>query len=653
MLRWIVMACVVALVLPATVGADEYKVVREKVGEITPEISFDFRAAKFADVTDYISKQSGCNIVVDGKIDDNVTLRLVSVKWREALDMVCQQIGAVAEDGGNNIIRVSKPLTVSFELEDASLSKVICTIAKLAEATVIIGPNVKGVVTAQFYDVPWTQALNDVVRTNNYVLLKEGKAIRVMDPSSLETQLSTRVFQLRYMMPPETYSPVVESKYVKAGKGVEAITGIQGAGEIRPVPGLQGLSAGGGTSAGGGASSSASAGADFPLLNAIQRIASVKGRVDYVPSTNALIVTDTEPNIKAISELIDTMDKEPLQVFIDVKFVSTNLTNQQNRGVNWAKGFNLSQTYGKTLSGLPFSLGGEYLKRFALSGAKPTPADIAAGITDSGQAGPFEFGLLDFTAMTTVLEMMASDQDTELKQSPQLLVLDNHQATIFVGETVRYAQTDSASNQAGGVQVGIKEADHSPIDTGFQLWVRPHIVAGEDKIMLTVIPKAEQLSGTGSTITGFDDFTNGTSTIQLPRVQSSTLVTQMMMKSGQTAILGGMIHENVSKTEHKVPILGDIPIIGWAFKWKSDLKTKTDLLVFLSVYIVRNESDVKQIYTVYGSSYGGKEFRRMETDKRMKDWYAPKEKGYDTDMGPGDTIPPKPSMSNTPPVSKN
>ncbi len=634
MLRGILLSCAVALALSSAAGADEFKVVREKIGEVSPEISFDFKDAKFADVVDFISKQSGCNLVVQGDITDTVTLRLVGVKWRQALDMVCQQIGAVCEDGGNNIIRISKPETINFEVEDASLPKVIGMIARLTGASVNIGPNVKGLVTAQFYDIPWTQALSNVVRSNNYIMLKEGKVIQVMDPATLETQLSTRVFQFRYIQPPETYNPVVESKYVTKGKGAEGVVGVAGVGEVKSVPGLGGLAMGGG--AGSPAAGAVSSGSDFPLLNAIQRIASTKGRVDYIPSTNALIVTDTEPNIKAISDLIDSMDKEPLQVFIDVKFVATNLTNTQNRGVNWAKGINIGQTYGKMISGLPFSLGGEYLKKFSVTGQGPTAADVAAGITDysGSQAGPFKFGLLDFSQMSTVLELLASDQNSELKQSPQLLCLDNRQAMIFVGETIRYAQTDSASNQAGGVQVGIKEADHSPIDTGFQLWVRPHIIAGEDKIMLTVIPKAEQLSGQGSTITGFDDFSNGTATIQLPRVQSSTLVTQLIMKSGQTAVLGGMINENNSKIEHKIPLLGDLPIVGWAFKWKSDLKTKGDLLVFLSVYIVRNDSDQKKIYTVYGSTYGGKVFKGMESDTRLKDWYAPKENGY----GVGDNV---------------
>ncbi|HUU43010.1 MAG TPA: type II and III secretion system protein, partial [Planctomycetota bacterium] len=259
----------------------------------------------------------------------------------------------------------------------------------------------------------------------------------------------------------------------------------------------------------------------------------------------------------------------------------------------------------------------------------PTAQDIADGISDfTDRTGPFTFGIIDFRQMSTTLEMFQQDEGSELKQSPQLLVLDHEQATIFVGETIRFAETDSASNQSGGVEVGIREAAASPVDTGFQLLIRPHIVPGEDKVILTVIPKAESLSGTGETIPGFDDFTNGVATIQLPRVQSSTLVTKLILGDGQTAVLGGMIEESESDSERKVPILGDIPILGWAFRWKSKLKARNNLMIFLTIRIVRNGSDVKDIYTVYGGKYGGKAYKAMQAEAMSK-WNRTKGSGYE------------------------
>jgi len=612
------------------VFAEEKFTVSERTSQRSVDVSFDFKGAKFADVIDYIAKQSGRNIVIQGEIDDTVTLRLVGVKWRRALDLICQQIGAVIEDDSMDLIRISKPVPISFELENADLTKAVSAIAKMAEATVIIGPNVTGTVTAQFYEVPWTQALDYIVRTTGFVVLKEGKIFRIMDPAILETQLVTRVFQLRYIQPPETYKARIDSKFAEQVKDVERIEGVTGEGARLNVPvGVGGLS--GQRARRLAARSSGGASSPFFLLNALKRVASDKGTVEYVRSTNSLIVTDTEPNMKAIAELIETIDREPLQCFIDVKFVSTDLTDRFRFGLDWTNGLTASSTYGSVLSRFPFDLGeGGFEDDVSIRPSGPTAADIAAGITDTAdRTGPFTFGLLDFRDMAHVIDVFKEDDKTELKQSPQLLVLDNHQATIFVGETIRFAETQAASNQSGGLEQGIQEAANSPVDTGFQLLVRPHIVAGENKVILTVIPKAESLSGTGNTIPGFDDFTNGTATIQLPRVQSSTLVTKLIIEDGQTAVLGGMIQESNGTIIRKLPLLGDIPVLGWAFKYKATLKTKNNLLVFITVRIVKGSSDVTDIYTVYGGKYGGKAYERMNEEKARK-WNKTKEGSYGT-----------------------
>lgn len=620
---WAVFLLFVLGAVGAAAYAEESFVAREEVGRISTNVSFDVKDAKVEDVIGYVAKQTGHNIVVVGDIPDRVTLRLVDVAWRRALDLVVQQFGGVVEEDGPDIIRVSKPPTVSFELEEAPLKKVITIISKLAQASVVTGPTVTGTVTAQFYDVPWTTAMNQVVRTNGYVILKEGKVLQVVDPRTLETQLVTRVFQLRYLQPPDLYVAKIETEFAdRTAAAATPVAGVAGTGEVlgAPVP-LVGQSM-----QRGGSARSANAGAEstFKLLEALRRVASQKGRIDYVDTANAIIVTDTEPNVRAIAELLETIDTEPLQAFIDVHFVTTDMTNRFRYGIDWANGFNVSNSMGGVMTRLPFNLGSDAWPRaISVTGAGVTTADIASGIADSpdGRSGPFTFGILDFSQMTQTLEFFASDAGSEIKQAPKILVLDNHIATIFVGDTIRFAETDSASNQAGGVQVGIREASSSPVQTGFQLWVQPHIIPSENKIILTVIPEAEVLSGKGQMIEGFDDFTNGQSTIQLPRVRSSTVITKLILQSGQTAVLGGLVNETSSDEVRKVPVLGDIPGLGWLFKWKSDLKVKNNLMIFVTVRIVHNGREMREVYTAYGERYGGRSFQGLRLDE-MKSWGA-------------------------------
>jgi type II secretory pathway component GspD/PulD (secretin) len=115
-----------------------------------------------------------------------------------------------------------------------------------------------------------------------------------------------------------------------------------------------------------------------------------------------------------------------------------------------------------------------------------------------------------------------------------------------------------------------------------------------------VIPESEALSGSGGpplAPLGFDVFLVGSGTgegsIALPRISSSTIHTKMLLKSGQTAVLGGLTTDSNSRTETKVPFLGDIPIIGWAFKSRSTSQQKQSLIVFITPEIVSSPEETE------------------------------------------------------------
>jgi len=188
--------------------------------------------------------------------------------------------------------------------------------------------------------------------------------------------------------------------------------------------------------------------------------------------------------------------------------------------------------------------------------------------------------------------------------------MDHKEATIFVGQKVRYARTTAATNSQGGLSFSIEEDTKSPVDTGFQLFVIPHVIKGgvdkngnmvADHVMMTVIPESETLVGTTSPIAGFDRFegtetsTGSTVVLDLPQVASSTLVTTMMLKSNQTAVIGGLITERDSERIRKVPFLGDIPILGYLFKNKVHNIVKSNLIIFITPRIIYSDSDIEDI----------------------------------------------------------
>jgi type II secretory pathway component GspD/PulD (secretin) len=183
-------------------------------------------------------------------------------------------------------------------------------------------------------------------------------------------------------------------------------------------------------------------------------------------------------------------------------------------------------------------------------------------------------------------------------QAPKLIALDNQEATIFVGDTIRFAQTKSSSNQSGGLEFSIEEAENSPVQVGFQLLMIPHVIPDKDQIMMTVIPQQRSLSGPDD---GFRTFRVGAGSqigaqeMLLPQERSSTVVTHLKLDNGHTAVIGGLLQDQDSTTVNKIPLLGDIPVLGYLFKGETKRKERNNLIIFLTPRIVRDQRQMQDL----------------------------------------------------------
>ena len=212
------------------------------------------------------------------------------------------------------------------------------------------------------------------------------------------------------------------------------------------------------------------------------------------------------------------------------------------------------------------------------------------------------FGALNFTTVTATLKMLQRDTKSDVIQAPKLIVLDGAEGTIFVGETIRYAEAKSEQGQAGGLQLSLAEATGSPVDVGFQLLIIPHVIPGTNNLTLEVIPKETSLSGTGQSAlapAGFDVFTVGASglegSIALPRTRSSTIVTSMLLESGQSAVIGGLTTDTDTRSDSRVPFVSAIPVIGELFKYKKHERQRRSLLVFITPQIMHGNADTEAV----------------------------------------------------------
>ena len=531
-----------------------------------------------ADVVQYLREKSGANIVVIGEPDEDkreLSLELSDVSWRDALDIAAEKVGFVVTQRTGGILVVEKPARVTIEFMDTPITHIVDTIAKLGGANIVVSPDVAGTLSLRFNEVPWRDALEAAVKTLGYVVVQEERGVlRVVDPRSLQAQMSTRSYQLRYLRPQTRFRPQIKSEFLQAMPNQAATKGGQ------------------------------DVAATFTVLQAMKKALNPGGEMDYIESQNVIIVRDTDQVHVSIKEMLGRLDVEPAQVFVDVKFVSTLNSDLLDLGVDYGDtGPQISASGGQIPITLPFGLGGKGWEDQIIvnpSGNGP----FADPLLNPGNTvfPDTIFGALSFTQVQATLKLLQRDVKSDVIQAPRLIALDGREATIFVGETIRYAEAKSEQGQAGGLQLSLTEAQSSPVEVGFQLLIVPHVIPGTNTLSMEVIPKETSLSGTGSSAlapAGFDVFTVGASglegSIALPRTRSSTIITTMLLESGQTAVIGGLTTDTDVRTESRVPGLASIPLIGELFKHRKKERQRRSLIVFITPSVVHTSAESEHL----------------------------------------------------------
>ncbi len=548
-------------------------------------ISFDFKDKDLHEVLRFISSRVGVNIIANNEVRETVTVTFDKVGWRNALEVIAQQTHCQIVEKSDRLIQFTQPPTISMEFQDADVKVVLELLAKQAGVNIVMDSSIRGQVSLSLRDVPWREALDTLVKTAGYVLVREDTSaateiLRVVPPEALKQQLETRHFTLRYVRPPEPY--------IARMAGVETLT----------------VSALGGD-ADGEAAAEGGSGSTFQLEVALGRVVSEDGgSLDFDANTNTFIVKDIKPKLDEIAHIIQLVDVPPPQVYIEVKFVRTTNADLFERGVK----FDMSST--------PERDGFQLLGRFAEPGEFPQfptdplqifggtmPFDIGRSDGDAlGVTGFQSLGLLDFTRTQALLRLVKDDERSRVVQEPALTMINNRPAVIFVGETIPFAVQQIQQDQNGNITVAIDENDRSPINIGFTLYVVPHVIPGTDQIDLSVIPKVSSLSGTTSTIEGFERFefqapgSQTQSFIDLPRESSQTVVTYLRVQDGQTAVIGGLQTERRTEIETKVPLISSIPLLGNLFVWKRKSSDLESLMILITPRILKNVGMQNRIF---------------------------------------------------------
>ena len=560
---------------PGTQPQNQEGVSSQSEGDRASRLTLRLKDRDLRDVVQSIRRKTNANIIMDPGIEESVTIDLHDVYWRQALSLVVEQAGCIVTEAAAGVLKIEKPPRVYFAFENTDIQKVIDTIAKISGANIVVAPEVKGTITVRLKNIPWRDALDATVKTLGFVVVEEDRGIlRVVPAANIEQDLEFKTIPLRFLRPSSVFMPIITSEYVKDLRNTQ--------------PTQQGQ-------------------INFSLLDTLQRmITKDVGTLEYIQETNMIMVKDTKPVVETIARTIAMMDVEPSQVQLDVRFVTTSNDDLLDVGISpGGNGWSASLGLGQIPTRLPFDLGaGGWDDSFIANETGTGPFADGANTQNLPAATTIPsvvFGALNFQEVTATLRLLARDSRSEILQAPQITTLDNSTATIFVGEAVRYAQARVEQGQAGGLLLALEEGDESPVNIGFQLLATPHIVPGSDKVILEVIPQRTSLSGTGTSAiapAGFDIFevgggsSAGAGQIALPRVASSTLSTTVLLRSGETAVLGGLKSKTESETTTKLPLLGDIPLLGYLFKNKTKQTTMSTLLVFITPQIIRSAEDM-------------------------------------------------------------
>ncbi|MFZ4508333.1 MAG: secretin N-terminal domain-containing protein [Fimbriimonas sp.] len=327
-------------------------------------------------------------------------------------------------------------------------------------------------------------------------------------------------------------------------------------GELMTMVTAQGFGGGGGFFGGGGQGNRNNQ-TNTTGRDAQGRLVNVQDLTNQVtaipdPNTNSIIVVTTPENAELIKKILAQLDKLPEQVMIETIIVEATLDSSDKLGVEWnmvqGKAFNNAGTTG-TLA-----------QTFGQQNANPALQGFRYTLTGGN--------------LTGFLNALRTDSKFQVLSTPRIFTSNNVQAEINISQSIPYVLSTREDTN------GNLSYNYAFQDVGIVLTVTPRITAN-GYVTMDVNQTANDLQGY--------------TTFNAPIVNQRQANTTVSVKDGETIILGGIIRSTVNSTVRKLPVLGDIPILGNLFKTTDKTKAKTELLVFLTPRLVKSDEDAKNL----------------------------------------------------------
>jgi len=308
---------------------------------------------------------------------------------------------------------------------------------------------------------------------------------------------------------------------------------------------------------------------------ALSKFISQRGSLSSSPATSNIIVTDTETKIKAIDKFIEEIDRITPQILVEVRIYDITTDEDFDLGIEWNVGRNSTE---RTSLGAPVSVpdstgygvGKDTTPGDTSASAGPrtikqrTSTPFVAGSYDELTGGSIRLGLLNDALDVDIALNILHEQDfAKLLANPRIMVLDNETATFKIIREIPY--TESTATSEGGSYTSTRFKN-----VGVELEVTPHVTR-DGMVRLRIKPEFGVRVGTGS---------------GAPTVDTRKLDTIALVKDGQTVVLGGLRKNETTQDTWKVPLFGDIPLLGGLFRSETESIETSELVIFITPRII-------------------------------------------------------------------
>jgi len=448
------------------------------------------------------------------------------------------------------------PTLFSFRAENVPIKQALALFARANHLTIVPDLDVDGTVTVEFENLPLDLAMSALLDANGYYCAPQGRLLRVRNREN-------RLFQIDYI------------RTTRSGQGSNDVQ----------ISSSGGSASGGSTSSAAGAAGSASSSGEgsttsvgnsttinfwSDLAEQLKTMISPTGSFTINSLSGTVLVRDTHRNIETIAQFIaDVSVNIVRQVDLEVDIYEVELSNSNQLGINWQAVANqVSATSIPGQLGLS-SAGGLIVQNPVFGSTPPAPGVSVQYAGNKVQA---------------VLQALAQQGDLKVVSRPRLRTLNNQPAVVRVGQDLPVF-TQQVTQSPGSPPVITTNESIQTVTVGTVLSITPQI-SSDGLITLDVTPAVSRLVSIQTSASGL------TSAPVIDIRQASSLI---RLRDGATVVMGGLVQNTTSNTVRKVPILGDIPILGKAFSGNYTDSERTELVFFLTPHVVPDLTTEKSV----------------------------------------------------------